>query len=271
MQGQQRRLGELVTQLLAWTQNRDVRVVKAGDLVKQLGFTKRQEESLLYSLGKKQRIAKIRRGLYLVPRNIPLGGKWKPSPLIVVAVLMRELGATAWQLTGGVAFQRHGLSQQMSSRIDVYNDKLSGVKTILGQEFRFIKVNKKRLGNTVEFTVSEREGNYVIQMGSLARTVFDAIYDYDRFGVIEDAYGWLGERINDGAFMREFTGLVLKLGNIGVQRRVGYLLVQVKGGAKWAKKIQVKLPSSKGLIPLVPSKGRRGKVDMKWGVIVREK
>ncbi|MGK5087255.1 hypothetical protein WDW86_06830 [Bdellovibrionota bacterium FG-2] len=271
MHTQQRRLGELVTQLLAWTQNRDVRIVRSGDLVKELGFTKRQEEAILYSLGKKQRIAKVKRGLYLVPRNLPIGGKWKPLPLVVVSVLMRELGASAWQLTGGISFQRHGLSQQMSSRIDVYNDRLSGVKTILGQEFRFIKVHQKRMGSVVEFTVSEREGDYVIKMGSLARAIFDAIYDYERCGVLEDAYGWLQGRVNDSRFMREFIAIVLKFGNVGARRRVGYTLDQAEGGAKWAKKIHVDLPISKGLVPLYPSKGRRGKVDRKWGVIVGEK
>jgi predicted transcriptional regulator of viral defense system len=271
MQGQKRRLGELVTQVLAWTQNRDVRIIRSGDLVTHLGFTKRQEEALLYSLGKKQRIAKIRRGLYLIPRNIPLGGKWKPTPLVVAAVLMKELGTTSWQLTGGIAFQRHGLSSQLSSRIDIYNDKLSGVKTILEQEFRFIKVERDRLRNMIEFTASEREGDYQIRMGSLARTIFDAIYDYDRFGMLEDAYQWLQERASNGVFMREFTELLLTLGNVAVRRRVGYVLDHIKGGSKWAKKIKIDLPNAKGLIPLYPAKGRRGTVDRKWGIIVSEK
>jgi predicted transcriptional regulator of viral defense system len=262
------RRGALENKVFAWAQNRDVRAIRSGDLVKYLGFTKRQEEALLYHMGKTQRIAKIRRGLYLVPRNIPLGGKWKPSPLAVVPVLMRELGTTAWQITGPVAFQRHGLSQQVPTRIDVYNDKLSARKTILNQEYRFIKVHPRRLGYTVEFAVTEREGSYQILMSSAPRAVFDAIYDYDRFGVLPDAYEWIRSRVKDTQFMKAFVGIVLKLGNVAVRRRVGYVLDATQAGSRWTRPIRATLRRSKGMLALDPSRGRQGKSDKKWGIIV---
>lgn len=264
------RLNGLEAKLFAWTQNRGVHLIRSGDLVKALGFTKRQEEALLYYLGKRQRIAKVQRGLYLVPRNIPLGGKWKPSPLVIVPVLMNELKTKNWQITGAMAFQRYGLSSQMPSRIDVYNDKLSAVRNILGQEYRFMKVNKQRLGNTIDFEIKEREGSYSISMSSEARTIFDAIYDYERFGVLEDAFDWLKMRIKNPKFMKEFVEILLPFGNVAVKRRVGYILDSLKVDAKWIKKIQTTLKPTKGVIPLVPSKGRKGRVDLKWGVIIYE-
>ena len=53
-----------------------------------------------------------------------------------------------YQVTGPIAFNRYGFDEQISSRICVYNEAISGERTIGQIELTLIKVNPERLGDT---------------------------------------------------------------------------------------------------------------------------
>ena len=69
-------LGDLETQLVAYVQLRRLSSVRTGDLTGPLGITPTQERELLSRLVRRGLIARVRRGLYLVPPRFPPGGKW---------------------------------------------------------------------------------------------------------------------------------------------------------------------------------------------------
>jgi predicted transcriptional regulator of viral defense system len=57
-----------------------MRTVRRGDLSgSMLRLTADQERKLLSRLARARLIARVRRGLYLVPPRLPLGGAWTPD------------------------------------------------------------------------------------------------------------------------------------------------------------------------------------------------
>src|ERR1035441_1039719 len=55
-------------------------------------------------------IARVWRGVYLVPPRLPLGGKWSPGEFLALDTLMATVGAK-YQVCGPNAFNRYGFDE----------------------------------------------------------------------------------------------------------------------------------------------------------------
>jgi predicted transcriptional regulator of viral defense system len=100
-------IGNLERQLFAYVQLRNIKTVRTGDLVKVLQITQKQERELLSRLSRSGLIANVRRGLYLVPQRLPLGGTWSPDQTLALNTLMEDK-AGSYQICGPNAFKRYG-------------------------------------------------------------------------------------------------------------------------------------------------------------------
>ncbi|MFZ9596522.1 MAG: hypothetical protein ACO3A2_10645 [Bdellovibrionia bacterium] len=207
----------------------------------------------------------------MLPRTLPAGGVYVPSPYLVLEALMAHVKATGFQVSGLLAFNSYGLETQIPNQMDVYNDKLSGWKTVGGQRFRFIKVPVSRLGDTKEFNVKENEKTLATQYSSLPRAVFDAIYDSEKFGTLPKAFDWLIERMGDSQFMGDFLKIVLRLGNDSTKKRVGYVLERAGYRSAALRSLYKEASQSQVFVPLIPKRKRQGQRDPKWRVIINEK
>jgi predicted transcriptional regulator of viral defense system len=259
-------LGNREIKFLSWAQNRGKTVVRTGDARAALKISKIQEAKIFYSLKKRGLITQVMRGLYLVPSMLPPGGKAAPSQYVVLDTLMKEVEAKAFQVTGWLVFNSYHLDTQVPIRMDVYNDKLSGEKTIGGQNFRFIKVAQSRLGYTKDFPVEDVTAHF----SSLPRAVFDAIYDYERFGSLPMAYEWLKERVKDRKFMTEFLEICLKLANVSTLRRVGYTLEEAGCAREDVSQLLKRLKKTSSFIQLDPRRPKRGRTNSKWGIVIND-
>ena len=67
------RLGKLETQFFAYVQMRRLRTIRPGDIALSLQLTSDQERKLLSRLAKAGMIARVQRGLYLVPERLLIG------------------------------------------------------------------------------------------------------------------------------------------------------------------------------------------------------
>lgn len=105
-------LGKQEAALLAYVQMRNLREIRSGDLVGPLKLSVRQEQALLSRMNKRGLIAQIRRGLYLVPGKLPLGGVWTPELAVTVNALMADKQA-CYQICGPNAFNRYGYDEQV--------------------------------------------------------------------------------------------------------------------------------------------------------------
>ena len=79
------RLGRQETLLLSYAQMRKQRTVRSGDLRDPLNLSALQERKLMSRLSQAGMIARVWRGVYLVPPRLPIGGKWSPGEFLALA------------------------------------------------------------------------------------------------------------------------------------------------------------------------------------------
>jgi predicted transcriptional regulator of viral defense system len=260
-------LGELSSRFFAYVQLKQKGTVRTGELSSVLGITESQERSLFHRLANTGWIVRLKRGVYLVPPRIPAGGKYSPGIALILQKLMQEHNGK-YQVCGPTAFNFYGFDDQIPNVTYVYNNRISGRRTIGSLEFQFTKVADRRLGATN--TVRVQNGGEIIY-SSRVRTLMDAVYDWSRFNSLPRGYVWIRQDINQS------PGLVSKLveatahyGNQATVRRIGYLLDTLSQPSEIIKRLQRQLSNSRSLIPWIPVKPARGRVNRKWGVIVND-
>ncbi len=258
-------LGKLETKILAYTQMRGGGVYGAEELAKRVQLSKEQVQGVLSRLARDGMVARVRRGKYLLPERLPLGGKWNPSEAMALNALMDDAGA-AYQICGPNAFNRYGFSEQIPNRIYVYNNRISGVRVIGRIELTLIKVARSRLGSTEQ---AETSNGQVAVYSSRSRTLVDAVYDWSRFGSLPEAYRWIKKELRaERVTTKKFISDVVTYGNQGTLRRIGALLERYDYAEAYLKRIERAIRSSKSRIALIPNAPRRGRVSQRWGVVL---
>ncbi len=259
-----KRLGKQEVALLAYVQMRDLHEIRTGDLVGPLNLSARQEQTLLSRMNKSGLIAQIRRGLYLVPSKLPLGGVWVPDLALAVNALMADKQAR-YQICGPNAFNRYGFDEQIPARVYIYNDAISANKTIGSINYVLIKVSSDRLGS-IE-TVKSLSGEPLIY-SSRVRSLVDAVYDWSRFDSLPQAFRWITNDINVGVVKpAELVQTALKYGNTGTIRRIGAMLEKMQVKNAIIKPLGEQLPPTSAKIPLVPGSPTIGPLMKRWGVV----
>lgn len=258
-------LGSLETQLLAYSQMRGRPALRSEEVAEALGLTPVQTRELLSRLSRRRLIARVRRGLYLVPPRIPPGGRWSPSESLALETLIQDRAGT-YQICGPSAFQRYGFDEQVPNRIDAYNNVISGQRRIGSAAFSLIKVDDARLGDTEAFTTPD--GIRVVY-SSRARTLVDAVYDWSRFGSLPRAYEWIrAELARDPTVARAISAAAIRYSNTSTLRRLGKLLEMEGVEEALLRKIERELPQTTAEIPWCPTRAKRGTIDRRWGVVV---
>ena len=260
-------LGPLETRLMAYAQMRRLRVIRLGELAKPLGFSDRQERNVLSRLAVAGMIVRVRRGLYLIPPRLPLGGIWCPSDILALNVLMEDKQGS-YQICGQNAFNRYGFDEQVPTRLYAYNNCLSGERTIGAVAMNLIKVSNDRLGSTESFKTEEGQ---TAVYSSRVRTLVDAVYDWSRFSSLPRGYEWIRrELIAQKVSAADLVRAAIRYGNQRTLRRIGVLLEQEGVEEALLLRIEKKVKSSTGLIPWIPVNARSGKTSRRWGVILNE-
>lgn len=262
-----KKLGDLETQFFAYVQMRKLRTVRTGDLTTSpLRFIPDQERKLLSRLSRGGLIARVRQGLYLVPPQLPLGGAWTPGEALALNTLMKDRGGR-YQICGPNAFNRYGFDDQIPTRVYVYNNRISGERTIGTVVLMLIKVSDERLGATEEAAL---DGDKILY-SSRVRTLVDAVYDWSRFNSLPRGYQWIrcelaAKRVNAW----ELIKAALRYGDTGTIRRMGALLEDEAIDPALLRKLARALNPTTSLIPWIPGRPKRGTVNRRWGVVINE-
>jgi predicted transcriptional regulator of viral defense system len=260
-------LGGLETQLLAYVQMRGRQLLRGEEVADALRISQTPASELLSRLARRRLIARVRRGLYLLPLRIPPGGQWSPSEFQALTALMDDRSAK-YQICGPAAFQRYGWDEQVPNELTVYNTAISGNRRIGSAAFSLIKVDPARLGDTE--VVRTPDGIDVLY-SSRARSLVDAVYDWTRFGSLPRAYDWIrGELRRDPRIAAKVTAAAIEFGNAGTLRRLGKLLEMEGVPQRFLKRLEAKLPPSSALIAWCPTRPKRGTVDRRWGVVFND-
>lgn len=238
--------------------------VRTGELRKALDLTPLQERNLLSRLARAGWIARVRRGLYLVPRTLPLGGKWSPDDVLALNTFMDDVKGR-YQICGPNAFNRYGFDEQVPARVYAYNNRVSGERSIGAVRLTLIKVADERLGATEE--VATRNGLRAVY-ASRARTLVDAVYDWTRFNSLPRGYRWIRSELEKKRVsIPVLLDMTLRYGDIGTLRRMGLLLERAGVDNRLLRRLEKKLPESTGLIPWIPTLPKRGSINRRWGVV----
>jgi predicted transcriptional regulator of viral defense system len=262
-----KQFGKQEAALLAYVQMRKLRFVRTGDLTGPLQLSSKQESSLLDRMSRSKKIAQVRRGLYLVPPILPLGGVWTPDEALAINTLMDDRQGR-YQICGPNAFYRYGFDGQVPIRLYAYNNRLYGERTIGAVSLTLIKVTEARLGGTEKVKNTEGE---VLFYSSLARSLMDAVYDWSRFDSLPRGYGWIRREISaERVTASELATIVIRYGNQGTARRIGALLENLGTSNTVLRRLERMLRSNKSQIPFVPGKSKRGKLNRRWGVVLNE-
>lgn len=262
-----RTLGPLETQLFAYVQLRKVNTLKTGEVSAALKITPKQERELFSRLARSNLIAKVRRGLYLVPERLPLGGKWSPDEILALNTLMADRDGR-YQICGPNAFLRYGWDHQVPARVSAYNNRLWGDRRIGSVSLSLIKVADRRLGNTEIVTVGD---GLKAVYATRARSLLDAVYDWSRFNSLPQAYQWIqadltAKRVTPD----ELVSVTLQYGDTGTIRRMGALMDRAGVAESLLKPLAGALSPSTSRIPWIPTKPKRGSFFSRWGVVMNE-
>ncbi len=253
--------------MLAYLQMRKQRVVRTGDLTGPLRLTRPQEWELLRRMARGGLIARVRRGLYLVPPQLPLGGSWTPDEALALNTLLEDRQGR-YQICGPNAFNRYGFDQQVPTRVYAYNNRISGDRSVGAVALTLIKVADKRLGDTDELRTPD---GAVAVYSSRVRTLVDAVYDWSRFNSLPRAFGWIRAELASGRVQAtELVRVTLRYGDVGTIRRVGALLEREDVATELLRKLQRKLKLTTGLIAWVPTGPKRGTINRRWGIVWNE-
>jgi len=260
-----RRLGKLEAAALAYSQLRGLTTISTGELVGPLQITIKQERELLGRMCRSGIIAKVRRGLYLFPTRLPLGGVWTPDEALAINVLMNDKNAL-YQITGPSAFLHYGYEEQIPLHVTLYNNAISGTRRVGTISLVLIKVSPARLGDTEE--IKTLSGQTLVY-SSRVRTLIDAVYDWSRFDSLPHAYKWIRRDLEAGRInMDELIESALRYGNTSTIRRLGALLEQMRVEECILKRLQRAIAPTTAKIPFVPGRPTRGNLMKRWGIVV---
>ena len=258
-------LGNLSSRFFAFVQLKKLDIVRTGEIAPILGISASQERDLFRRLSGSGWILRLKRGVYLLPPRIPAGGKYSPGAALILQKLMKEV-LGRYQICGPSAFYFYGLDDQIPSVTYLYNNRISGKKSIGSLAFQFIKVADERLGAIN--AVRSREDSNIIY-ASKARTLMDAVYDWSRFNSLPRGYDWIkGEIKNEPVIASELIKVTAKYGNMATIRRIGYLLDTLIRKPRMMNRLQGQLSTSSSLIPWIPGRSAKGTINRKWGIIV---
>ena len=262
-------LGRMEAQFFAYVQMRQIRTVRAGDLVGSvLRLSPDQERKLLSRLARGGLIARVRQGLYLVPLRLPLGGAWTPTEVEALNALMDDRKGR-YQICGPSAFSFYGFDDQVPNRIYVYNNRISGDRRVGAVDMTLIKVADARLGDTEEVAMADGEKAVY---SSRTRSLVDVVYDWSRFNGIPRGYEWIRRELKTGRVSAAaLVKCTLRYGDIGAIRRMGALLERESVAETLLRKLERALRPTSSPIPWIPTQPKRGIVNRRWGVVLNER
>lgn len=254
--------------MLAYTQMRNLRTVRTGELTGPLQLSRLQERELFRRMSRGRLIARVRPGLYLVPPRLPLGGAWSPGEAEALNALMEDAGGR-YQVCGANAFNLYGFDDQIPNRVYAYNNRISGQRKVGSVLISLIKVSDERLGDTTE--IGPEDGPKLLY-SSRVRSLVDAVYDWSRFAGIPRAYEWIRQELRSKRIEAlELVRCTLRYGDTGTIRRMGVLLQRESVTPALLMRMKRQLRETTGLIPWIPGLPKRGIVDRRWGVVINEK
>src|SRR3990167_6794206 len=147
-----------------------IEIITREELIKIIKkFTKiKSIQLMIEKLQKKKRIVPIKRGVYMVIPLRAIDKKFSLDNYQLVDYLLKE----AYYIGLYNAFNLHGFTEQIPTKLFVFNTKYSADKKILHYNFKFFKIKKDKLFGILK--------KYKYPYSDKERTIIDAL-DYPEY------------------------------------------------------------------------------------------
>lgn len=223
-------------------------------------FSPAVRSKIIYRLGKKRILKKIKKGLYIFS-PLEAGPDGRNINEYLIPGLFFPDGD--YYIGYSTMYNYYGFTEQIFQVIYVLNIKIQKIKTINGMKFKFVKISKNRLYGIIEKEIMGQKVN----ISDRERTLVDLLYYPEPIGGIKRAYEVMVEQIKTGKInLKRFLEYLIKFPSVITRKRAGYILE--KNGFKTGNLI--KTINSKSLLNLYDNKTRSGKINKKWGIIIND-
>lgn len=235
-------LGKKSVKLLTTLAEVDKRIFTLDDAIKILKIKRPTLTKLIYDLVKKNWLFRLSKGKFLL---LPLKAGFKPiyneHEFIIASCLIKPYYVSYWS-----ALNYYGLTEQVPRTVFIATIKRKRNITILGIDYKFITINKKKFFGFKKLKIEDKE----IMIAEKEKCIIDCL-DMPRYsgGIIEVAKAiW---NAKDELNFTKMVNYARKMDNVAALSRLSYILNLFE-----IKSIKINAKAYSLLDPLGKMKGR---------------
>ena len=223
-------------------------------------FPKRAREKTLFRLSRKGILKNIKKGVYFYSplESGPAGSNI--NEFLIPSIFFPKGN---YYIGYATMYNYYGFTDQLFQVMYILNTSLQKEKTIGNMRFRMVKIPAKRMYGLEKIRVKNTE----VIVSDRERTLIDLIYAPQPVGGLRRAFEIFKEQIESKKIdTGKLIKYALKFQSVAARKRIGFALE--KAGLK-EKQLEPLLKNAKktSLVPLYPSKSRKGRINRKWMVI----
>lgn len=254
-------MGPQAARLVAELHSRGKTLFSNADVAGITGLRPKSARNLMATLVRRGIATRLKPGLFiLVPFELGYARDFLGSPFVVAAALVAD---DRYYLSHASAMVIHEMVTQPQFVVFTSTPKSKRPRTILGTEFRFVRVKADHLFGVEAHWVTKTEK---VKVSCLERTVLDGLKQPEYCGgFTEVAKGFWMRR--DDMDMSKLVDYALRLEAGAVIRRLGFLL-ETFGVITPAQSEQLQSMVSTGYVDLDPLLQSSGRYLKRWGIRV---
>lgn len=237
-----------------------VSIITKEQFDKYFNFPKRAKEKTLFRLKKKGILTAIKRGVYFYSplESGPAGSSI--NEFLVPSVFFPKGN---YYIGYSTMYNYYGFTDQIFQTMYVLNTSVQREKIIGNMRFKMIKISARRMYGFEKIKIRDTE----VIVSDKERTLVDMLYFSGPVGGLKRAFDILKEQAKDREIdVSKLIKYAVGFPNISNRKRIGFALEQAGLSDKMLESL-LKRVEKTSLVPLYPSKSRKGKINRKWMVI----
>lgn len=253
-------LGPKETEVIARFAYEKASVITKEQFDRWFGFDQALRKQLIFRLKKKGILTAIKRGVYFYS---PLEAGPAGSNINEFLVPPVFFPKGNYYVGYSTMYNYYGFTDQLFQVMYILNTSLQREKIIGNMQFKMIKISQERMYGLEKIRIKNTE---VIVSGK-ERTLVDLIYAAQSVGGLKKAFEILKEQVKSRKIdTKQLIKYALRFPNVATRKRIGFALEQAGLKEKQLAPL-LKNVRKTSLVPLYPSKSRKGKINKKWIII----
>lgn len=234
-------------------------IFSLNDVIFELNCPYGNAKVIANRLVKKKWIIPLSRGKYLiVPLSAGVEGRYTEHEFVMASKLVSPYYIGYWS-----TLNYYGFTEQTPFTVFIVTTKRIRNRRILGIDYRFVTVSKKKFFGFTKTAVA----NSAVNISDKEKTIADSLDHPEYCGGISEVAKCLWNARNEVS-LSKLVDVALKMGNTSILKRFGYLseILEMRPPTDVTSKISSSL--GKGFSPLDPMAGKKGKYSTKWNLLV---